>query len=112
MKTLDVTNSLAVIVAAIIATASASLYARADTYWHCRGDECVGVTEDQSKSSGPALGTYDNPIPDVIAGDLSGPIHRGIYCVKGQWHQGWLRRGERSPVIKPSCGDAVYQMPH
>ena len=112
MKTFDVINSLAVIVVAIIATVIASSPAHADTYWHCKGDECVGRTEDNSGARGPALGTYNNPIQDVIAGDLSGPIHRGMYCVRGEWHQGWLRRWERSPVIKPSCGDAVYQMPH
>jgi hypothetical protein len=111
MKTFGIINSLAAVLAApIVATAIASSSAHADTYWHCKGDECLGVTEDHP--SPPALGTYDNPIPDVIAGDLSGPIHRGMYCVRGEWHQGWLRRGERSPVIKPSCGDAVYQMPH
>ncbi len=112
MKTFDVCNSLTIIVAAIVATMVASASAHADTYWYCKGGECVGRTEGNSGASGPALGTYNNPVQDVIAGDLSGPIHRGMYCVRGEWHQGWLRRGERSPVIKPSCGDAVYQMPH
>jgi len=112
MKTFDFMNSLAIILAAIITTVIAPSSAYADTYWHCKGDECLGVTEDHPSPRAPAPGTYDNPIPDVIGGDLSGPIHRGMYCVNGQWHEGWLRRGERSPVIKPSCGDAVYQMPH
>lgn len=71
-------------------------------------DECVG------RSVGPAnpLGTYNNPIQDELEGDLSVPVHRGMYCAAGEWHHGWLRPWERSPVIKASCGTAVYQMPH
>jgi hypothetical protein len=57
------------------------------------------------------LGSYYNPIPDVKGGDLSVPVHRGMYCANGAWHYGWLRPGERSPVIKASCGSAVNQMP-
>jgi hypothetical protein len=38
------------------------------------------------------------------------PVHRGIYCAAGAWHSGWLRPWERSPVIKPSCGAAIYSM--
>jgi hypothetical protein len=66
------------------------------------------------RSVGPAnpLGTYNNPIQDELEGDLSVPVHRGMYCAAGAWHHGWLRPWERSPVIKPSCGSAVYQMPH
>lgn len=56
-------------------------------------------------------GTYYNPVQDPpFAGDWSGPVHRGMYCVKGTWHQGWLRSWEVSPVIKDSCGTAVYQI--
>ena len=95
-------------VAAIIAGTPAC----ADTYWHCKGDECLGVQEDHPSAGAPAVGTYDNPIQDVIGGDLSGPVHPGMYCVHGLWHQGYLRRGEHSPVIRPSCGSAVYQIPH
>jgi hypothetical protein len=57
------------------------------------------------------LGSYANPIPDVMGGDLSAPVHRGMYCANGAWHYGWLRPGERSPVIKASCGSAASQMP-
>lgn len=56
-------------------------------------------------------GTYYNPVQDPpFAGDWSVPVHRGMYCVGGTWHYGWLRPWERSPVIKPSCGTAVYQI--
>ena len=56
-------------------------------------------------------GTYYNPVQDPpFTGDWSGPVHRGMYCVGGTWHQGWLRSWEVSPVIKPSCGTAVYQI--
>lgn len=56
-------------------------------------------------------GTYYNPVQDEpFTGDWSGPVHRGMYCVNGTWHQGWLREWEVSPVIKPSCGTAVYQI--
>ena len=56
-------------------------------------------------------GTYYNPVQDPpFAGDWSGPVHRGMYCVGGTWHQGWLRSWEVSPVIKPSCGTAIYQI--
>ena len=77
---------------------------KADTYWYCKGDECVG------RSVGPSnpLGTYNNPIQDELEGDLSVPVHRGTYCAAGAWHYGWLRPWERSPVIKSSCGSAVY----
>lgn len=57
------------------------------------------------------LGTYYNPIPDVKGGDLSVPVHRGMYCANGAWHYGWLRPWESSPVIKASCGRAASQMP-
>ena len=80
--------------------------ASADTYWYCNGGDCVGHTVDA-----PApYGTYHNPVRDEPGGDLSVPIHRGMYCINGTWHRGWLRPWERSPVIKPSCGDAVYQI--
>ena len=56
-------------------------------------------------------GTYNNPVQDPpFAGDWSVPVHRGMYCVKGTWHYGWLRPWERSPVIKQSCGTAIYQI--
>lgn len=56
-------------------------------------------------------GTYYNPVEDPpFEGDWSVPVHRGMYCVKGTWHYGWLRPWERSPVIKESCGTAVYQI--
>jgi hypothetical protein len=56
-------------------------------------------------------GTYYNPVQDPpFVGDWSVPVHRGMYCVKGTWHYGWLRPWERSPVIKDSCGTAVYQI--
>lgn len=56
-------------------------------------------------------GTYYNPVQDPpFAGDWSSPVHRGMYCVQGTWHQGWLRQWEGTVVIKPSCGTAVYQI--
>jgi hypothetical protein len=82
--------------------------AHADTVWYCKGGDCIGRTV---KPAGPA-GTYVNPIQDELEGDLSVPVHRGMYCTFGEWHHGWLRPWERSPVIKSSCGNAVYQMPH
>lgn len=90
------------------ATFIAATCAHADTYWYCKGDVCMG------RSVGPSdpVGTYNNPIEDELGGDLSAPVHRGIYCVAGAWHHGWLRPWEHSPVIKSSCGGAVYQMPH
>jgi hypothetical protein len=57
-------------------------------------------------------GSYNNPIEDEIGGDLSGPVHRGMYCINSEWHHGWLRAWETSPVIKDSCGDAVEQLPY
>ena len=57
-------------------------------------------------------GTYQNPVEDPpLTGDWSGPVHRGMYCVNGTWHHGWLREWEGAIVVKPSCGTAVYQMP-
>ena len=57
-------------------------------------------------------GTYQNPIEDApLDGDWSHPVHRGMYCVNGTWHLGWLREFEGKIVIKPSCGTAVYQLP-
>lgn len=57
-------------------------------------------------------GTYQNPVQDPpFEGDWSVPVHRGMYCVKGTWHYGWLRPWEGKMVIKPSCGTAVYQLP-
>ena len=57
-------------------------------------------------------GTYQNPVEDPpFTGDWSGPVHRGMYCVAGVWHHGWLREWEDSPVVKPSCGSAIYQVP-
>lgn len=56
-------------------------------------------------------GTYYNPVEDPpFTGDWSVPVHRGMYCVQGTWHRGWLRPWEGSVVIKPSCGTAVYQI--
>lgn len=56
-------------------------------------------------------GTYYNPIEDPpFTGDWSVPVHRGMYCVQGTWHHGWLRPWEPNIVIKPSCGTAVYQI--
>ena len=83
-----------------------STAAQADTFWYCKGGECVG------RSIGPnaPLGSFANPIQDELGGDLSVPVHRGIYCAAGAWHSGWLRPWERSPVIKPSCGAAIYSM--
>ena len=57
-------------------------------------------------------GTYNNPIQDPpFKGDWSVPVHRGMYCVGGTWHYGWLRPWEGKMVIKPSCGTAAYQLP-
>jgi hypothetical protein len=81
--------------------------AYADTFWYCKGDECVGRSVEQANRPG----SYNNPIKDQLEGDLSAPVHRGMYCAAGAWHYGWLRPWERSPVIKPSCGQAAYQMP-
>jgi len=46
------------LIAAVAAVAATS--AHSDTYWYCKGDECVG------RSVGPSspLGTYSNPIID------------------------------------------------
>ena len=56
-------------------------------------------------------GTYYNPVQDPpFVGDWSVPVHRGMYCVQGTWHYGWLRPWEASPVIKRSCGTAIYQI--
>lgn len=56
-------------------------------------------------------GTYYNPVQDPpFVGDWSVPVHRGMYCVQGTWHYGWLRPWESSPVIKQSCGTAIYQI--
>lgn len=58
-------------------------------------------------------GTYYNPVEDPpFTGDWSVPVHRGMYCVQGTWHRGWLRPWEGSVVIKPSCGTAIYQVPN
>lgn len=58
-------------------------------------------------------GTYQNPIEDEpFTGDWSVPVHRGMYCVRGEWHYGWLRPWEGKIVIKPSCGDAANQVPY
>lgn len=68
------------ITAIAAATMIVATTAQADTYWYCKGDECVG------RSVGPTnpLGTYNNPIEDELGGDLSVPVHRGIYCVAGK----------------------------
>ena len=56
-------------------------------------------------------GTYYKPVQDPpFVGDWSVPVHRGMYCVQGTWHYGWLRPWEASPVIKRSCGTAIYQI--
>jgi hypothetical protein len=96
------------ITAIAAATMIAATSAHADTYWYCKGDECVG------RSVGPSnpLGTYNNQKKDELEGDLSVPVHRGMYCAASGWHHGWLLSLERSPVIKASCGSTVYQMPH
>ena len=96
------------IAAIAAATIIAATSAHADTIWHCKGDECWG------RSVGPSnpLGTYNNPIEDEPGGDLSVPVHRGMYCVAGASHHGWLRPWERSPVIEASCGSAADQMPY
>jgi hypothetical protein len=53
------------ITAIAAATIIAATSAHADTYWYCKGDECVG------RSVGPSnpLGTYNNPIQDELEGD-------------------------------------------
>lgn len=57
-------------------------------------------------------GTYQNPVQDPpFVGDWSVPVHRGMYCVQGVWHYGWLRPWEGKIVIKPSCGEAINQIP-
>lgn len=83
---------------------------RADTFIYCKGDECIGRQTD-SRERGAGYGTYQNPVVDDFGGDTSVPLHRGMYCVRGVWHYGFLRPWERSPVIKPSCGTALYQLP-
>jgi hypothetical protein len=65
-----------------------------------------------TSASAAPYGTYYNPVQDPpFTGDWSVPVHRGMYCVQGTWHRGWLRPWEGSIVIKPSCGTAVYQLP-
>ena len=56
------------------ATIIAATSAHADTYWYCKGDECVGRSV---RPSNP-LGTYDNPIQDELEGDLSVPSSRDV----------------------------------
>lgn len=83
--------------------------AYSDTYIYCKGDECVGH---QTDSPSPTrIGTYQNPVVDRFGGDTSVPLHRGMYCVRGIWHYGFLRPWEQSPVVKASCGSAAYQIP-
>jgi hypothetical protein len=81
----------AVTAAAILVAASA----HADTYWYCKGNECVGHSYGYVNPD--ALGTYNNPIEDELGGDLSVPVHRGMYCVAGTWHHGWLRPWGKKP---------------
>lgn len=103
-------RSLSFVIA--LAAAASGTALKADTYFYCKGDECVGRREEpHSYGQAPPVGTYNNPIQDSFGGDLSVPAHRGMYCAGGVWHQGWLRPWEKSPVIKPSCGTAVYQLP-
>jgi hypothetical protein len=83
--------------------------ASADSVWYCSKGDCVGRNV---PDSGPRYGSYRNPIEDDVGGDLSGPVHRGMYCVRGEWHHGWLRSWEASPVIKSSCGAAVRELPY
>ena len=65
-----------------------------------------------SAIAGMPYGTYQNPIQDPpFVGDWSVPVHRGMYCVQGTWHYGWLRPWEGTIVIKPSCGAAINQIP-
>lgn len=62
--------------------------------------------------AGLPYGTYQNPIQDPpFVGDWSVPVHRGMYCVQGLWHYGWLRPWEGKIVVKPSCGAAADQLP-
>ena len=44
--------------------------------------------------------------------ETAGRLQAGEIVKTWTDEDGWLRPWERSPVIKPSCGDAVYQMPH
>jgi hypothetical protein len=72
-----------------------------------------GPSERGSASAKPEpLGSYGNPVEDKPGqGDWRGGVHRGMYCVGGRWHHGWLQAWEESPVIKPSCGVAAHQAP-
>jgi hypothetical protein len=59
----------------------------------------------------PTEGTFQQPIQDELPDEYPpGYLHSGLYCVQGLWHRGWLKPGERSPVIRPSCGSAFYQI--
>ena len=71
----------------------------------------AAITLFSSAALADPYGTYYNPVQDPpFVGDWSVPVHRGMYCVQGTWHYGWLRPWERSPVIKQSCGTAIYQI--
>ena len=94
--------TVAAILAATPACAAWTCYGRGPN-WTCHGD---------SDEGSPPIGTYQNPFEDQpFQGDWSRPVHRGMYCAFGLWHHGWLQPWEDSPVIKPSCGNAVNQMP-
>ena len=72
----------------------------------------VALLMSTSAYAGYPYGTYQNPIWDrPLDGDWSAPVHRGMYCVQGLWHYGWLRPWEGKMVIKPSCGEAINQIP-
>ena len=97
------------ITAIAAATIIVATSAYADSYWHCKGDNCVGVEE--TPTAPAPLGTYNNPIMDQYSPNYANP-RPGMYCVRGSWHSGWLRPGQSDPYIGSTCGSAVYQIPH
>jgi hypothetical protein len=88
---------------AIFAALSAPAYAATVTVCSDDGSECY-----MKKNVYSTVGTFDNPIVDGGGGlptnYYEDNLHRGMYCAAGNWHQGFLKAWERSPVIKPSCG--------
>src|SRR5438128_1344152 len=91
------------IAVAILAALSAPAYAATVTVCSDSGDECY-----QKKHVYTNNESFEHPIIDGDGGlpdnYYAHNLHRGMYCAAGNWHQGFLKAWERSPVIKRSCG--------
>jgi len=90
------------IAVAILAALSAPAFAATVTVCSDDGNECY------QKKGVYTAGTYQNPIVDnggaLPTNYYENDLHRGMYCAGGNWHLGFLKAWERSPVIKRSCG--------